>query len=237
MCCRDIHHWAGDRLVTFKSRLLTTAFLAAALSSTGAHAANLITNGDFEAGALGNTVPGWVIDAAVDPLSIYVLNGAAYGPCCGANGSAAALANKFVTFGTGDSQNNPARILQDFTLAAGRNRITFDFGAIGGAPHQLSFGIYDFTVGAFLLIDTVSANPSNNFDTLFQTYTADFVSGGGLGNLQFTSFDGTTSKDIFLDNVSVTGVPEAASWALMIAGFGLVGGALRRRNKVSVTYA
>jgi len=37
--------------------------------------------------------------------------------------------------------------------------------------------------------------------------------------------------------VSVTGVPEAASWALMIAGFGLVGGALRRRNKVSVTFA
>ncbi|WP_426165719.1 PEPxxWA-CTERM sorting domain-containing protein [Sandarakinorhabdus sp. DWP1-3-1] len=28
----------------------------------------------------------------------------------------------------------------------------------------------------------------------------------------------------------VTGVPEPASWALMIAGFGLVGAALRRRN-------
>jgi PEP-CTERM motif len=31
-------------------------------------------------------------------------------------------------------------------------------------------------------------------------------------------------------------VPEPASWAMMIAGFGLVGGAMRRR-KVSVTYA
>jgi hypothetical protein len=30
------------------------------------------------------------------------------------------------------------------------------------------------------------------------------------------------------DNVNVSGVPEPASWALMITGFGLVGGALRR---------
>ncbi|MFM2410098.1 MAG: hypothetical protein RL481_926 [Pseudomonadota bacterium] len=32
-------------------------------------------------------------------------------------------------------------------------------------------------------------------------------------------------------------VPEPASWALMIAGFGLVGGAMRRRQKISVAYA
>ena len=33
------------------------------------------------------------------------------------------------------------------------------------------------------------------------------------------------------------GVPEPASWALMIAGFGLIGGAMRRRTVTSVTYA
>jgi hypothetical protein len=33
------------------------------------------------------------------------------------------------------------------------------------------------------------------------------------------------------------GVPEPASWAMMIAGFGLVGGAMRRRTKVSVSYS
>ena len=33
------------------------------------------------------------------------------------------------------------------------------------------------------------------------------------------------------------GVPEPASWALMIAGFGLVGGAMRRRAQVRVAYA
>ena len=32
-------------------------------------------------------------------------------------------------------------------------------------------------------------------------------------------------------------VPEPATWAMMIAGFGAMGFALRRRPKVSVTYA
>jgi hypothetical protein len=40
------------------------------------------------------------------------------------------------------------------------------------------------------------------------------------------------------DAVIPGGVPEPASWALMIAGFGLVGAAARRRQRtVSVTYA
>lgn len=32
-------------------------------------------------------------------------------------------------------------------------------------------------------------------------------------------------------------VPEPATWAMMIAGFGMIGGALRRRARVSVTFA
>jgi PEP-CTERM motif len=52
-------------------------------------------------------------------------------------------------------------------------------------------------------------------------------------NVSFTSASGT-----FLSaNVGPGGVPEPASWALMIAGFGLTGAAMRRRTKVVVTYA
>ncbi|CAM3030956.1 hypothetical protein SPAN111604_00170 [Sphingomonas antarctica] len=36
---------------------------------------------------------------------------------------------------------------------------------------------------------------------------------------------------------AVLGVPEPASWALMIGGFGVVGGALRRRQRVAVRFA
>ena len=36
---------------------------------------------------------------------------------------------------------------------------------------------------------------------------------------------------------STPAVPEPATWAMMIGGFGLIGAAMRRRQKVSVTYA
>ena len=37
-------------------------------------------------------------------------------------------------------------------------------------------------------------------------------------------------------SATIAAVPEPASWALMIGGFGLVGGAMRRRTRVSVSY-
>ncbi len=36
---------------------------------------------------------------------------------------------------------------------------------------------------------------------------------------------------------AVAGVPEPAAWGLMILGFGVVGGAMRRRQRVSVRFA
>ncbi len=43
--------------------------------------------------------------------------------------------------------------------------------------------------------------------------------------------NGNPSKDIVIDRVYAVGVPEASTWAMLIAGFGLVGGAARRRRQ------
>jgi hypothetical protein len=69
----------------------------------------------------------------------------------------------------------------------------------------------------------------------------------GIDNLRFSISGGTPSglpgagNYFAVDNLSLTaGVPEPMTWALMILGFGLVGGAMRRRNGVTstrVTYA
>jgi len=57
---------------------------------------------------------------------------------------------------------------------------------------------------------------------------------------------GTTSHDDIgplLDGVAVdvsdvtAAVPEPATWAMMLAGFGLVGGAMRRRTRTAVSFA
>jgi len=67
----------------------------------------------------------------------------------------------------------------------------------------------------------------------YVTYTLGFIP-TTAGSLQLRM--GTTSNDNIgpiLDNVLVTQVPEPATWAMLIAGFGLVGFAMRRRRTLS----
>jgi hypothetical protein len=54
------------------------------------------------------------------------------------------------------------------------------------------------------------------------------VSGGVL-------FQGDHGQGFFLDNLSGSAVPEPASWAMLIAGFALVGAAMRRRSRPTQT--
>jgi hypothetical protein len=66
-------------------------------------------------------------------------------------------------------------------------------------------------------------------DTAFQTYTVNFATAAPTT----LSFVGTGTSDgvgAYVDNISLTSVPEPATWAMMIAGLGLVGGAMRRRG-------
>ncbi len=55
--------------------------------------------------------------------------------------------------------------------------------------------------------------------------------------LTFAAIGTSDSLGGYLDNIALDGVPEPAAWALMIAGFGLVGAASRRRVRTAVTYA
>ena len=67
-----------------------------------------------------------------------------------------------------------------------------------------------------------------------------FTSDTAFSNVRFENATGTTNSDGFsLDNVSfasaaVGAVPEPTTWAMMIIGFGAIGGAMRRRRKVNV---
>lgn len=74
------------------------------------------------------------------------------------------------------------------------------------------------------------------------------ASRGGVGFLGFVATAGSTFSTVSIvgrgfdvyngfDNFTTAaglagGVPEPATWAMMIVGFGLVGGAVRRRNRV-----
>ncbi len=65
----------------------------------------------------------------------------------------------------------------------------------------------------------------------FQTYTLNWQ---GLSSVTFGQLTG--SEYLAFDNVvyNAGGVPEPATWAMMIAGFGLAGAAMRRRSAKAI---
>jgi hypothetical protein len=87
---------------------------------------------------------------------------------------------------------------------------------------------------SFILLDSIGSLTG----TFSNVTTAGFLNG-----FTYNIFYNYTDNFVRLDIVDIGmapptgGVPEPASWALMIAGFGLVGAAARRRSKVQVTYA
>lgn len=138
-------------------------------------------------------------------------------------------------FGTGNcvdlSGSAPGSISHSLFLTPGRYNLSFDFtgnqlDAAGGPRPQ---------VGFTAAIDSFSHNtgPLSNSSSTFSSYASDFViSSAGNYLLSFTQdVGGDPYRGSIVDNVSVSAVPEPAAWALMILGFGVVGGTLRRRRQ------
>ena len=83
-----------------------------------------------------------------------------------------------------------------------------------------------FIPGAILqsLATLTAANPTYSITTPF-TFTAGEKVGFAV------NYDGIYYNDSTGVNYTLTSVPEPASWALMIVGFGMVGAAARRRGR------
>ncbi|QTD55485.1 PEPxxWA-CTERM sorting domain-containing protein [Parasphingorhabdus cellanae] len=95
-------------------------------------------------------------------------------------------------------------------------------------------GTGDYQVDGFL-------NGSSVFSLMGSLSPSGFQTIGGLaGNIDQLNFTLTANgTSVNLDNINVSAaVPEPATWAFMILGFGAIGGALRRRKaNVKVSYA
>jgi PEP-CTERM motif len=206
------------------------AFAAFALAPA-AHATSVV-NGNFETGPFGVAPSGFVVSPGAE---IVALRGSDYIPCCGVTGSSAQLANHFASFGPGNIANTSTLSQQLSTIAGRRYIIGFDFGVLGGGAQTIFANA--FNTDGNQLIGSLSATQSanNNLGATFSRYTFEFVALGSGTLLSFNVDPFTDGVDGILDNVSAA-VPEPATWAMMIAGFGLAGAALRRR-RVSVVYA
>jgi len=202
-----------------KTVLLTAAAAAAALAlAAPVQAAELITNGGFE-----NGLTGWTSSGTVN-----VNTAADYHPCCGTVGSEPAFSNNhFVDFGSGNTAGTDLVSQAFHDLSGSLYTVTFDLGAFGSGTNQI-------TAEAGGASQTFTVVADDNNDTTFHPQTFSFL-GTGLDSVKFTVVaTGPDNTDALLDNVSVSGiaVPEPATWAMMLVGFGGLGAMLRRRRTV-----
>lgn len=115
-------------------------------------------------------------------------------------------------------------------------RVTFDLSAnpSGGSSTKTVNVAVGGTPTAFTYTRPAGQSRTN---MLWAAQTYLFTATGTSQALSFTSLDGSASGPA-LDNVAITrvgAIPEPAAWALMIAGFGMVGYAARRRRNAAVT--
>ena len=125
---------------------------------------------------------------------------------------------------------------------------------VGGGKYSVDFGatnVFSFVLGS---LDTF-----NKLTLLFSdNSTVTYLGGQIIGGLSFISGDqhsalsngvvtyrtnggplivgatfSSTSNSFEIDNLARGGVPEPATWALMILGFGAIGGAVRSRRRVA----
>ena len=193
----------------FKSLAAATAML---FISSAASAAILV-NGGFEAG-----LSGWTNSGRFEAIP-----GSAYADGIGTGATAAQRANTYVFIGAGEHTGTNV-LSQSFATTIGHTyNFSFEVLAVGGGTQALA---YQFGVTG----GSITPPSGNNFSNL-STVMGSFVASASTSTVTFTNTTAPDGTDLALDNVSITsvgGVPEPASWAMLFAGFGLIGAAMRR---------
>lgn len=223
-------------------KMLALGLLAAMTIATPAFAAELVVNGGFDDDAVPSG--GFIIyDAG------QTIGGGGWTVLGNGGNSGLNLSTGYTEFAVSFvSQAGP----NSFDLTASGNTgpasgIYQDIATIAGQQYQLSFWLGNAdgsSNGSYTQPSALTLTIGNGPSTLFSNADTTFESINWQQNsVFFTATDATTRiqfnnatvGDNFagLDSVSVmavTAVPEPAAWALMIGGFGLVGGMLRRRE-------
>ena len=206
----------------------------AGLFSMQAHAENLLVNGDFESPLVwnagisynsgysaftGSQIPGWTIEGG---HAVTVHNTSAYPTISGAF--------SVNTDGEGYNQHN-AYLYQDFASNSGyQYELSFDWKSwySDGNP-KLDVSIVDTTNNSVLYHGNFSS-PSP-----LQHETAVFNGTGNWLKLRIMESpeSGYNDNAFIVDNfaVNVVAVPEPETYAMFLAGLGLMGAIARRRKQ------
>lgn len=218
-------------------------FAALAVSAAlPAQAASLVTNGSFESPLafvdyyyVGSTaISGYtVVQLPTGDNNVQLTDNSAFGGI----GAYASDGNQFLDL-TGNIGRGAGIQTDAFATVLGQRYIAaFDVGAFNIAGN--SFG--DATVDVYL--NGVFANSFTQVEnqpgqgTQYTRFSYNFLGTGAPTTLAFYSSLSPTSSNlgVAFDNLDVAAVPEPATWALSIIGFGAMGAAMRRRRGDKIT--
>jgi hypothetical protein len=186
-----------------KSTVMAALAAISFIAAPVAAATNLVTNGSFETGDFS----GW-IEGGDTSFSFVTDEPAGGGPTDGIYHAA---------FGPIDGYGG---IIQELATTAGSTYfLSFDIASLSDTPPNAFFLYWD---GIYLIDDS-------NFPAFDYVTASGYVTASTNSTTLVFGFYNPPSY-FLLDNISVTTVPEPASWALMIAGFGMIGAAMRRRS-------
>ena len=211
-----------------KKRILA-ALLGLSAMGSPAMAVDLLVNGNFEASTDPTTTPpGWsnighsdgVIPYSIGPLPAYDGN---YFYDLGGYGNASG------PIGDGISQTVATIIGKTYTLSFGLS----SEDVAGTSELQVLIG------GQSTLFSLTSGG--TYFLKGFKTQTIEYVATSALTTISFleTANSSGGNNDPLIDGVKfeTAAVPETATWAMMLVGFGALGTSMRVRRRVSLHLA
>jgi hypothetical protein len=208
----------------FKVMLVSSAVC---LTPTSLSAAELLTNGGFEAPVVGGpccvTSPPTVIPGWTATPDVNVVNGT----FSSSAGNLAKEGNQYLDL---VGQANGGTISQSFATVVGQvYALNFWYS------HNLFAGLSaaEARLSAGNLSDNIRHTGGNNGNLAWQFYSNSFTATSASTTLTFVNTVGGQNEGVLLDAVSVMAVPEPSTWAMLILGFGLLGAGMRRRSQAN----
>jgi hypothetical protein len=204
-----------------------------------AHAAQGL-NGKFYRGAAGNVAEAeGVIAGSPTPLATFTANTVCFPSCGNIIGDEVSLSQFLGAGHYSDLSSDPVNMNYHVLELSGFLNI-----ATAGT-YSLSLGSDDggrLYIDGEIAVDSDFSHPFNYVTNELELSAGahsfrvvQFEIGGGSG-LSVLLNDEALSGDL-LSTTAMAAVPEPASWAMLVGGFGLVGAAMRRRRQETVAIA